>query len=518
MTSVGQNDTDFWQNKCKELEKVIKTLSNHCMRVIDKHEELLDNYKKNQSQYNVLVQKLKEKGEQIKKAKEVLGPVTQEYEALREKYEIAVRCQYEAERFATQVNSKNKVLKRQSQMLLDKVSGFNVVEFNFGNEEDDDEENEYIKKLSLQVEELEEKSSTLYAELKEVQTNYAIELDRNNEMHKQIESLKKTIAKYEENVALLTKTSEAAFNEYKHLEEQYEREITDRANAEKIAHNLYGEREAARRQSAMLMKDIAGERKLMEALIEIEELTTKMETMRKDFEYKIQLLEDQLKSETDNPTSQSLEGENSSLLQERDSLLMKLTEAEKAAEDQRSQYLLILKKYEELETKYEYALSPPPPPAPPLPPQMSKSGGFLAKITGGGRKKQKELTQKRLQLGGAAVNNDYSKAVDEMMKRIQQGNIGLRPVLKSRTASCPDQDATDGKAMMELQGILNKMKKARSEDDLSVFDDEPKIDENTELFQKFKQIQSNKVGPKPAPRPAPRKLSMIKDEADEEKA
>ena len=38
------------------------------------------------------------------------------------------------------------------------------------------------------------------------------------------------------------------------------------------------------------------------------------------------------------------------------------------------------------------------------------------------------------------------------------------------------------------------MKKARSTDDLSTFDDEPVVDENTELGQVFKKKMQNKQG------------------------
>ncbi|KAI8774690.1 shootin-1 [Biomphalaria glabrata] len=510
---------DFWKNKCKELEKVIKTLSNHCLKVVEKHEELLVNYKKNQDQYSILLQRLKEKGDQIKKAKEVLGPVTQEYEALKEKYEIAVRCQYEAENFASKVNNKNKILKRQSQMLLDKLTNVNIVDINIDdeNDKDNEEENEYIKKLNQQVEELEEQSSSLGAELKTLKEDYELEKGFNQKLKEKVESLKAKVSQLkkantsqEETLGLLAKTSEKAFLEYQELRKQFENEITDRTAVEKIAHNLYAEREAARRQSAMLMKDIGADKKLMEALIQNEDLTTKLETTKKDLEYKIQILEEQLAAENNSSAAQMLENENSSLAQERDALLQRLSESEKNSEQLRAQYSLLMKKYEELESKYERAVAPPPPPPPP-PPQMSKPGSFLSRITGGGRKKQREIAQKRLQLGGAAVNVDYSKAVDEMMKRIQSGNISLRPVLKKRTQSCPEEEETS--AMSELQSILGKMKKARSEDDLIGLD-EPTFDEDSELGRTFKRIQARQ-GPDVKPKPLPRKLSTIKDEPDD---
>ncbi|KAH9513356.1 hypothetical protein Btru_034727 [Bulinus truncatus] len=521
-SEIKMNDSDnveIWKTKCKELEKVIKTLSNHCIKVVEKHDELLVNYKKNQDQYNSLTQKLKEKGDQIRKAKEVLGPVTQEYEALREKYEIAVRCQYEAETFASKVNNKNKILKRQSQMLLDKLPNINIVDINIDDDNDaNSEENEYLRKKDQQIEELEEQTSVLGAELKTLKEDYEIERNANIKFKEQVQGLKDEILQLkkanvtqEQTLGFLVKTSENACLEYQQLQKQYEEEITGRTVVEKIAHNLYAEREAARRQSAMLMKDIGTEKKLMEALIEVEDLTTKLETMKADLEYKIKILEEQLSSEKEAIVLNDLEKENSSLLQERDSLIQRLDDSEKHSEQLKAQYSSLLKKYDDLSSKYDRAVAPPPPPPPP-PIQPSKSSSFFAKITGGGRKKQREIVQKKLQIGGAVVNPDYSKALDEMMKRIQHGNIGLRPVLKNRTKSCPEEE--ESSAMSELQNILSKMKKARSEDDLSNLDDDSTFDEESELGKTFRRIQARQ-GPDVKPKPAPRKLSTIKDDQEE---
>ncbi|CAG5118507.1 unnamed protein product, partial [Candidula unifasciata] len=448
-----------------------------------------------------------------------LEPVTQEYQALRDKYEMAIQCQYEAENYASKLNQKNKVLARQSQLLMSKVGQLNIVEVNFEDDPINSDETEYHKGLDRKIKELLEEKSALTAQVKSLYEDYQIEKERSNQLKERLEACraelkaaKSTIATQESTLQQLAKTSEAACKEYEDLQKQFELEYTGRTQVEKMANNLYAEREAARRQSAMLMKDIGNDNKLMEALIEVEDVTTKMEAMKAELENKIKALQDELKAQKESSGVDNLEREIVQLTQERDSLLQRLEEAEHSSEELRSQYSLLTNQYADLEKKYDNVTNivPPRPPPPPPPPPISKTGGFLAKITGGKKRK----IQQQLALGGAEVSKDYSKAVDEMMKRIKQGNIGLRPVLKKRTKSCPEEEE-DGKAMKELQNILNKMKKARSEEDLAAME-ENTLDENSELALAFKKIQRARQDKNDKPRPAPRnKLSSITDEQEQ---
>lgn len=50
------------------------------------------------------------------------------------------------------------------------------------------------------------------------------------------------------------------------------------------------ERDAAVRQSAFLMKDVGNDKKLMTALIEVENTNTKMATMKTELEQKVCML------------------------------------------------------------------------------------------------------------------------------------------------------------------------------------------------------------------------------------
>ena len=50
---------------------------------------------------------------------------------------------------------------------------------------------------------------------------------------------------------------------------------------------LFAEREAARRQSSMLLTNVASDKRLMEAMIEVETLTTKVEEQKKHFELEV---------------------------------------------------------------------------------------------------------------------------------------------------------------------------------------------------------------------------------------
>ena len=50
---------------------------------------------------------------------------------------------------------------------------------------------------------------------------------------------------------------------------------------------MFAEREAAKRQSAMLMAPLAGDKRLMEAMIQVEELTTSLETVKQETEHQV---------------------------------------------------------------------------------------------------------------------------------------------------------------------------------------------------------------------------------------
>ncbi|CAG5120347.1 unnamed protein product, partial [Candidula unifasciata] len=149
---------------------------------------------------------------------------------------------------------------------------------------------------------------------------------------------------------------------------------------------------------------------------------------------------------------------------------------------------------------------------------------FLSKITGG----KKKRIQQRLADGGADISKDYSKAIEEMMKRIKQGKFGLKAVQMNNTvgdsvdsaegsSSLKPSNSTeeDGKAIKELQNILSKMKKVRSEDDI-VSLNEPPADNDSEFAKAFRKMhQAKQEKSTEIIKPTPKKrLAIIADEQE----
>nr|KAG5686403.1 hypothetical protein BaRGS_023703 [Batillaria attramentaria] len=418
--SDGADDTlDYWRNKCKDLEKVVKTLSSHCFQLVEKHEELLAKYKENEKQYNAVVARLKESEDQLLKMRKLYEPVYTEYEVMKNKYQIEAQCRYQAETYAQK--------------------GIWTEE-----EKDDEESKAYLKSLNDKIEELEDKNSKLTVELREVKEDFEVEKEKkatysyeNESLKAELKQTKASLQQHKEAFERLAKTSDAASRDYDRLKGSFEKELLCRDKAEKYAATLFAEKEAARRQSSMLLMNVASDKKLMEAMIEVENLTTKVEEQKALYEQQIKDLKEELQQVKEHENVESLEQENEHLLDERENLQKQLSQTEE-------QVKTLQASYDKLSTQ--------------------------------------------LEKGGAAVNTDYNKAIDEMMKRIKEGKA-LKPVLRSteRRPSCPDQDSETPSAMSELKGMLNNMKKARSVNDLS--SPEPAQKEESELASVFRKIK-----------------------------
>ncbi|KAK7089788.1 hypothetical protein V1264_024652, partial [Littorina saxatilis] len=84
--------------------------------------------------YNKLVARLKDTEEQLSKMRKLYEPVFSEYEMMKNKFKIEAECREHAEEYASKVTKQNKVLKRQSQMLMQN-KGLSIREVNLEEEE-----------------------------------------------------------------------------------------------------------------------------------------------------------------------------------------------------------------------------------------------------------------------------------------------------------------------------------------------------------------------------------------------
>ncbi|XP_025094337.1 shootin-1-like isoform X2 [Pomacea canaliculata] len=497
MAEQADDSVAVWQNKCKDLEKIVKTLSSHCFKLVEKHEELLKKYKENEQQYNQLADRLKTTEEQLAKMGKLYEPVYNEYEKIKNKFEIEMECRHHAEEYASKISRENRNLRRMSQMVSAK-HGVSLVEFNLESEnsENKDTYEEYLETLNQKISDLKEENSQLTAELKKFKEDYQIEKDKklnyskqNERLKTEVKQVKHSLQQYEAALANLSKASDLAFQEYEKLKGSYEKEILCRDQAEKYASTLFAEKEAAKRQSTMLLMEVASDRKLMKAMVEIEDLTRQLEQQKRQYEEQMSDLKEELTSLKDQELLTSLEQENQQLLEERGSLQTQLARLESQINDLRSQYTKLSDEYENIEKRLEEATRPPPPPPPPpLPPPTKKLGLF------GRRDKKKAAAAaaaaaasggKNGSKPGVPTNDDYSKAIDEMMKRIKDGKPLTRAPKQVRRPSCPDE--TDGSAMNELKGLLTNLKKASSESDLAA--PIPADHDDSEFARAFRKIR-----------------------------
>lgn len=476
------------ESKCKDCVRLnqIKALSKELLK---RYEELLAKSRENEQQYNVVVDRLQEREGMLEDMKKLIEPALAEHERLMFKYDIELECRSEAENIARRMTVQNQVLKRQSQALLDHLGKLDVTtlppeileEDSAGDGETESYKN-YTDTLHDKIRELEEKVSSYVAALGDSREKAAeateenIRLKQRNEYLKQsLNQTENTLTQYKKALLELSTMSESAYEEYEHLKSKYEIELRRRSDTEKGFKKMEAQNMAMKKQSAILLSNVASNQQLTQAMFKIDEL----EEENSGLNQKVSHLEQQIEQSSSQKTMEELEIEKSNLSSEVDELTMKVSRYEKMYAD-------LELKYKELEKKLEDALRPPPPPPPPLPPPVTQSKGFLSRI---GNKKSKKVLPK--QVGTDFNQESYGKALDEMMKRINSGKAlskTLRPTLQRTTGS---QSEPSG-AMKELHNVLNRYKKTHSESDaLSTKDPVNQMDPESEFAKMFRKVKKS---------------------------
>ncbi|XP_048745454.1 shootin-1-like isoform X2 [Ostrea edulis] len=460
------------QGDFKELQERYEKLKALSSQVLVQYDDLLFKFQENEKAYHGVVHRLKLRESQLKEMKKLIQPAISEYERMKMKYEMELNCRTQAEVFATKISTQNKELKRQSKMLLD-LQGPNppdITKMNLDLDEKEDSMEDYHQEQSEMIQKLEEEIVTIKQELSVVREDLLIEKEHSSKWKNKFEEMKESqgeteivVAQYKEAMKDLSKVSEEAVKEYEALQQKYELEQQCRSGAEQFATEIRIQNEAMKKQSMILLTEAASDPKLMMALAEVEQLTQEIETQKQKYEQEIKELketaEDKVFEEPDN-----------SAFQEE---IRRLEEKVKVFEEQ---YNKLQDKYKALELKFEEATRPPPPPPPPPPPSLtSKSKGFLSRLKRKDSKKKKPVGAQH-----AAMNDTFSKALGEMMDRINSG----KPLTSSgRTKRRGTNTSTGGLgslseepsevaesengAMKELNNILNKMKRTQSEADLT---------------------------------------------------
>ncbi|XP_048248023.1 shootin-1-like isoform X3 [Haliotis rufescens] len=483
-----RSDADVdWKQKYKQSEETLKLLTSYCHRVVDKYEEVLKKQKENEAKFQALVQQVKDKDVQLDSVKELWQPAYQEYEVIKQKYELELECRFEAEHYATKVTKQNRNLKRMSQAILDRVDKDIVdgeLEVSDLDLNKDSLAEEHLNSLNDKITELQEERCQLSAQFKQTWEDLHTEReshkntqDKYDNVRVELKQTKEALAQHKDAFKQLTQASEQAFQEYESLRKEYEAAILCQNSAETFATELYANNAAMKRESSILLSKVANNPQLMKALHEVEELTEELEKLRAEHRKQVKDLEERISELSNKDEMIALETDNQSLLEERDSLSSRMHEVNQKYTQMEGQYADLQAHYKTLEEKYKDATKPPPAPPPPPPPPVVKKTFFRRKT------KLKADVNKKLAGGGVSTNDGYSKALDEMMKRIKDGrslNKVLKPVRKD---SVPGPNS----AMHQLHDVLNKMKRTRSEGDLTAT--VPGIDENSELAKAFRRVR-----------------------------
>ncbi|XP_045190042.2 shootin-1-like isoform X2 [Mercenaria mercenaria] len=531
-----------WQAQYEEALEKLNQLETTSKDAQKQYDDLLEKHKTVEKQNEELHNKLHSQKDQLNEVNKLIEPALEEYNKLQNKYEIEKGCRHEAETYASQIVRQNKKLKRQSMDLIAVMnkSSTPLHLMNINLEEDDSEdkklENGYQESLNKTLRELKNEVAQLKASLSKSQDELQVEKDNYkwaSEMYKsvktQLQQTETSLKQHKEAMKELSTVSEAAYDEYENLKERYELEIKRRSVFEKKIEEVAVQNNKMKRQSEVLLMKLTPGDQLHKALMEIEDLTEKLNEQRKYYDAEISKLESKVQEHTDNKVlRESMESERLVLETEKDDLI-------KRVKDYEEKYAKLEEEYDALLKKYEDSKCPPPPPPPPPPPAITASKGFLSRIV-----RKKKGDRAKLKVAGANVNTDFNKALDEMMENIKKGK-SLRPtlkpvkrgsgdagsgdfrmILKSKSLDDVERQDTpqspgsesDNSAMSELHNIMSKMKRTHSESDLlSPIESEHGESELARTFRRVKK--SHSVDPVPDVQRR-NKLSLVTEERESE--
>ncbi|XP_021355558.1 shootin-1-like isoform X2 [Mizuhopecten yessoensis] len=486
--------------------KHLKELS---AKVVIQYDELYKKLKATEEQCKTVSSRLKEREQQMGQMKKLIEPAIQEYEKMKIKFEIEMKCRMKAENFATHINVQNKELKRQSNMIMAKMDVRDLPLDDSDMKSDVDSYKKHTAELNETIEELEENVARLTSDLQELRQTSAIEEEKHqrlNERHdngmKRLKENQNMLSKYQEAMLELSKVSEEACKEYAVLQIKYDME-------HEKASKMQDDNKMMKKQSAMLMTNAMGNQKLMDAALQIESLTKEFQEEKEQYLSQIKELQEAVNDGQNDEEKEKLSEENKDLM--------------KKLEDYEKQYKELEAEYKVIEKELDLAKHPPPPPPPPPPPtpSMDKGKGFLSKITRKKSMKRREV----LKSAAGAGDQNYGKALEEMMKRIQSGKaltkvlkpVGGRRVIEEeeeeddddephsdkdeppsdkleshsiidppKIAPSLDSEEKPAEAMVQLHSILNRFKRTQSESDLT---DPAFTDSDSDLAKTFRKVK-----------------------------
>ncbi|XP_054290161.1 shootin-1-like isoform X1 [Macrosteles quadrilineatus] len=364
---------DRWRLKYEEAEKRRKTLLSQNQKLSRDHEEMLRKQSQLQREMDLTRKELSDRETQLNQLRKLSEAVYKEYDQLKNQFELETGTMQKAMQRASMWYKENRELKRRSTFLMQRMMQFapegvadlpaDDTDSGHGTDTDDFEE------LRKTVQDLNQDVARLQAEvnaarLQEFEAQETImdltaQLDEERRSRSNLEGELKELRTMRDNLGQVSRLVAA---EVTSLREQCEREKETAQRMRQDADKAKKERNVLAHQSQLLMCDVAADQRLMQVVLEVENLKRSLEEEQQRHAAEIQALQEKL-DERDGEAQLEL-------LEEK----LKLAEAELQCALQRAERAenmteQLSDKVSNLEEKLEKtSKAPPPPPPPPLPP------------------------------------------------------------------------------------------------------------------------------------------------------
>nr|XP_046236195.1 shootin-1 isoform X2 [Scatophagus argus] len=424
-----------------------------------------------------------EANQRLSELEEVSNQLLKEINVLEMQFQIERSCRESAEALAATVTKENKVLKRQSQMLMPLIPELpeNSAAMNLDQEPDPMVNCDLV---DVGVDRNEEAKLLLESQAKiaELQTSVDALLAEKLRLEQQVEDLTKEQVKLREQLALefeekeavlrriskqsktmnkIKRVSQLVTEEFTEMSQKLELEQGLRQHAEVFAHQMVAQQKETHGQSVMLPQSSEIGLQLQQALEQISTISKALCDVQRFYQDQSAVEGTSVLSE-----HQSLKEQLETSKEETKALETRLCEANRTVTQLQDQVKELQDKLNKEDTTDEPEESstpapapappPPPPPAPPPPPPCTTATNSLDFL----RSRRKEKANNAEQNKSAPFLDMKTKAVDEMMERIKKG-IVLRPIkrIQDDNSSWQDQRSENRKsAILELKGMLDNMK------------------------------------------------------------
>ncbi|XP_048363071.1 shootin-1 [Sphaerodactylus townsendi] len=455
-----------------EEQKQLELLGSLKDQVIGEYEELRTENKKTQEECDKIKQERDEAVKKLEEFQKISHMVIEEVSSIQSHLEIEKTCRESAEALATKLNKENKTLKRISMLYMTKL-GPDIIteEINIDDEESSTDAEggpvacnsvqcqQLIKDLRDQIISLQEEKKNIVIELENLRSKYAENAVEVTKVKEENAILTAEVHKQQKVLEKCNQVSVLAVEEYEELQVNFELEKSLRKRAESFAQEMFIEQNKLKRQSQLLLQNLAPDEQLLKALDENAKLNIILEEERLQHRQKVKELEEQLENEGLRKEIKSLKQQLELLEEDKKELEGKYQSSEEKVKNLKHSVDELQKRIHQSEN----VIPPPPPPLPPpLPPPPNPIKSLMSMIRKKSHSNSSTAKKEKASLQESGEIDLKRQAVEEMMDRIKKG-IHLRPVNQtSHSKRKPEVPKASEGAVKELKGILETLNTSTS--------------------------------------------------------